>query len=236
MNKYLYMINEEIEFDRHDITLLSIYCGYYKRFLLKRKITFSFISFFVFLIIILIFFKNKYPLYILNLLLSILIYFTFSILPYEKRRKDYENILNKKYDEIFKEYEGYKKEIIKIKTNISKKFRTEEAILLTNGYRMIISEDPLTVTKYNLNNHYLKVMTNRVLDLNHIDIKLNDIKNYKLVGKIINDKENIAYDYVSSLDDKIILTLNDFSILEISSNAYKYFKEALPLKEEKNEK
>jgi hypothetical protein len=140
------MIEEGIDFDTvKDINKLCLYLGSDMR---KVRLIDISISLIIGVINALIVFllthgKNLYFLYVFVVLISIGIYLLLHFIKnFNKRRSEYIDSIKKKYDELFDTYLGYDKYLIGFVQNSKNKFRTNTAILLTNGYKIVITEDP----------------------------------------------------------------------------------------------
>ncbi len=151
---------------------------------------------------------------------------------YIARKNEYFKTVENYYNEFLKEYEGYTRIIVGFKSQTINKKIDNNFIMLTNGYKFIFLVDPLKGTKY-----YFKDKTNLKVTGENESYKLEfstvNIKKYYLTkGEDINYVQK--YNTYINLDNdikKIIVELDDFTTLEISANAYKYFKESNPLKE-----
>ena len=239
MNKYKYMIEEGIDFDTvKDINKLCLYLGSDMRKVRLIDISISLIIGVInaLIVFLLTYGKKLYFLYVFVVLISIGIYlFLHFIKNFNKRRSEYIDSIKKKYDELFDTYLGYDKYLIGFVQNSKNKFRTNTAILLTNGYKIVITEDPFASSGYKVCGKDIKVLSERVYDFKKMKFIITDILKFKLNGKIEENGNIEDKSYENDKFDTMTLTLKDFESYELSSNAYNIFMKLVELKEEKHE-
>lgn len=228
------MIEESYDFNYFDTLSLAHWLGFEK---VKR-----FIHNFIFILIVTIFLEALIIVTKLDDIsvafctIPIIIAIIFMVLiifqNYTYRKIVYFKALEKYYKNFLCDYEGYQKLIVGFNNKtINKKF-SNNFVLLTNGYNFILLEDPLKGTRF-----YFKDKTNLKVTGENEEYKLEfsavEIKQFYLVpGLEVNAGELYnTYINIESNIKKVVVTLNDFTTIEISGNAYEYIKNSNPLKE-----
>lgn len=233
------MIEESYDFNYIDIIGLACWLGFdrFKRIIHYIVGNMIVIVFLEALIVVTKLDDISKLFYTLPIILFITLLIPLIFQNYNKRKLKYYNILDNYYKNFLSDYEGYSRIIVGFKNTSINNKENQNFIMLTNGYNFIFIADPLKGTRY-----YFKDDTNLKVTRNDYDYRLEfsttNIKQFYIVQgfEISQDKLYNTFIDMESNIKKIIITLDDFTTIEVSGNAYEYFSKSNPLKEIKYEK
>ncbi len=228
------MIEESYDFNYFDTLSLAHWLGFEK---VKRFLhNLIFISIMIIFLEALIVVTKLDDISKLFYLLPILIAINFMMLilfqNYGYRKSIYFKALDNYYNKFLSDYDGYYKTIVGFNNKSINKKINNNFIMLTNGYNFIFIPDPLKGTKY-----YFKDKTNLKVTGEYDGYKLEfsavNIKQFYLVSGLEINLANLYNTYIDMEMNikKVVITLDDFTIIELSGNAYDYIKKCNPLKE-----
>ena len=232
INKLLYKTQEGIELNESEEKRLFIYLGFYKKNILI--VVASTLVVFCSLAILIMRVKHiSRWYYFIPIGLSILFLSLHLIIPFQKRKEEYEKSIKELYDQTFNKYKGYDTFILGQIIKVNSKIKEKTVLLFSDTYNIYIYPDIMKLK--NINNNLIKV-PRELLHEQFIKIRIQDIYSYSLQGE---KKEYNNIIYKDSYDDTyftdcVTITLNDFTSLKLSVEIYDYLKKILPYKEEKD--